>query len=72
MVSDNSLVSISRDRTIRIWDALLPPFNQKYEFVSPGDLPLCLSMHPNGLYFAAGFESGYLRVFGVDDYKQHV
>ena len=29
-------------------------------------------MHPNGLYFAAGFESGYLRVFGVDDYKQHV
>ncbi len=33
---------------------------------------MCLAVHPNNLYVAIGFESGYLRVFGIEDYKQHV
>lgn len=38
------IITVSRDKTIRLWD--METFNEVYEFSSPVDQPLCISAHP--------------------------
>ena len=42
-VPKKNVITVSRDRTIRLWDVL--NFDQVYEFSSPIDQPLCVSAH---------------------------
>ena len=61
----NSMISLSADLTIRLWDA--DQFEQTYEFSYPNtDICTCLSGNPNALQFAAGFKSGILRIFDIE------
>jgi WD40 repeat protein len=58
------LVTVSRDKTIRVWS--LGSLQQAYEFLSFDDQALSVSLHPSGLSFVCGFESGTLRFFDVE------
>jgi WD40 repeat protein len=51
------------DQTIRLWD--LVSGQQKFEFDSPQDTPLCGAYHPFAHLLACGFTSGVLRIFDV-------
>lgn len=65
------------DGTIRVWD--LVTGCQRYEFMSPTDLPNCLAYHPgpDRHLLACGFLSGCLRIFDIattttlQEYQQH-
>lgn len=60
----NSILSLSNDLTIRLWDP--EKLEQTYEFsYPPNDNCLCLTPNPQGLFFAAGFQSGVLRIFDI-------
>jgi len=51
---NNSLVSLSEDLTIRVWDST--KYEQIYEFTySKEDVCNVISCFPNGAFFAAGF-----------------
>jgi WD40 repeat protein len=60
----SNIVTVSRDRTIRLWD--VNTLEEVYEFSSPVDQPLCVSAHPTLPIFACGFESGKMRIFDID------
>jgi len=59
-----SIITVSRDKTIRLWSKF--NFDQNVEFASPIDQPLCVAAHPNLPIFAAGFESGTMRIFDIE------
>lgn len=62
----NSILSLSNDLTIRLWDP--EKLEQTYEFsYPPNDNCLCLTPNPQGLFFAAGFQSGVLRIFDIEN-----
>ncbi len=67
--------TIGQDNTIRLWD--LMSAQQKFEFSSPLDVPLCSAYHPVDHLLAVGFESGTMRLFDVQtttniiECKQH-
>ena len=63
-VAKKNIITVSRDRTIRLWDVL--NFDQVYEFSSPIDQPLCVSAHNQLPIFSCGFESGVMRVFDIE------
>jgi hypothetical protein len=64
-ITGEEVATVGCDRTIRIWDVVSG--QQKFEFTSTNDQPLCSAFHPLGLHVVAcGFESGSLRVFDVD------
>jgi WD40 repeat protein len=56
-------LSIGKDNTIRLWDATTG--QQKFEFDSPQDTPLCGAYHPVEHVLAVGFASGAVRIFEV-------
>ena len=56
-------MTLGGDHTIRLWD--LVSGQQKFEFDSPQDTPLCGSYHPFAHILACGFSSGTLRLFDV-------
>ena len=60
----NSVITVSKDKTIRLWD--IQTFDQVYEFSSPVDQPLSVSAHPYLPLFSCGFESGVMRVFDIE------
>lgn len=57
-------VTVSADKTIRIWD--LFSCQQKFEFSSVVDEPLSIDYHPTENVIVCGFESGYVRIFDID------
>jgi len=59
-----NVITVSKDRTIRLWDA--ETSDQVYEFSSPVDQPLTVAAHPYLPLFSCGFESGVLRVFDIE------
>ncbi len=67
--------TIGQDSTIRLWD--LMSAQQKFEFSSPIDGPLCSAYHPVEHLLAVGFDSGTMRLFDVQttttiiERKQH-
>lgn len=62
----NNLVSLSEDLTIRVWDS--QKFEQLYEFTYSREDPCTgISCFPNGPFFAAGFSSGLVRVFDIEN-----
>ena len=67
--------TIGQDNTIRLWD--LMSAQQKFEFSSPIDRPLCSAYHPVEHLLAVGFDSGAMRLFDVQttttiiERKQH-
>ena len=62
----NSMITLSNDQTIRVWDA--ERLEQTYEFPYPPNDPcLCVSGNPNGMFFAAGFKSGTLRIIDIEN-----
>ena len=56
-------LSVGKDNTIRLWDATTG--QQKFEFDSPQDTPLCGAYHPVEHVLAVGFSSGAVRIFDV-------
>jgi len=61
----NYLVTLCEDLTIRVWDA--NKLDQIYEFSYPKEDPCtCISSDPRGLFLAAGFQSGILRIFDFE------
>jgi WD40 repeat protein len=61
-----SVVTVSDDHTIRLWDLKLK-MNQSYEFQCLDQMPtkVC-SFHFND-YICVGFDSGMLRIFDIED-----
>jgi WD40 repeat protein len=59
-----NIISISEDKTIRLWST--ETMDEVYEFSSPVDQPLSISAHPHEPLFACGFESGKMRIFNID------
>lgn len=59
----NHLVTVSLDKTIRIWD--LETRQQVYEFSSPEDQATCVAIHYEKQSFVCGFNSGAIRVFDL-------
>ena len=59
-----NIISVSRDKTIRLWDVNY--LEQVYEFTSALDQPLSVAAHPHRPTFACGFHSGKLRIFDID------
>lgn len=59
----DELVTLSSDGTFRIWDTLT--LEEKYEFNSPNDEPLCGAFHPTIRTLAVGFKSGAIRIFDI-------
>jgi WD40 repeat protein len=57
-------VTLGDDNTIRLWDAATA--QQKFEFTSPSDSPLCAAYHPVNAILSCGFGSGSLRVFDIE------
>ena len=65
---DNTFTTLGEDLSIRVWD--LNKFVQLYEFDYPKeDLCTYISCHPEGLFLAAGFQSGLLRIFNMEEYE---
>lgn len=60
----HNIITVSRDKTIRLWD--IETSDEIYEFSSPLDQPLCVTAHPQLPIFACGFESGKMRIFDID------
>ena len=60
----DEFLTVGCDNTIRLWDALSG--QQKFEFDSPIDSPLCGVYHPTEHIIACGFGSGTLRIFDVE------
>ena len=58
------ILSISRDRTIRLWD--IETYDEVYEFSSSVDQPISVSAHPTLPIFVVGFESGKMRIFDIE------
>lgn len=72
----NSIITLSDDLTIRLWDP--EKLEETYEFTYPSEDPCtCISGNPLGLFFAAGFASGILRIFDIEktgileEFKNH-
>ena len=69
------MATVSSDQSLKVWD--LETFNQIYDFQSPNDKLCTISCHTTLPEFAAGFESGMVRVFSlvttslVHEYKSH-
>lgn len=63
-VAKQQLISISKDKTIRLWG--LDNFDEVYEYSAPQDQVLCVSAHPSLPIFSCGFETGRMRVFDID------
>lgn len=59
----DEFLSIGKDNTIRLWDTTTG--QQKFEFDSPQDSPLCGAYHPVEHMLAVGFASGAVRIFEV-------
>lgn len=59
-----NIITVSKDKTIRLWDVLY--LEQVYEFTSALDQPLSVAAHPFKPTFACGFQSGKLRIFDID------
>ncbi len=59
-----SLVTLSLDKTIRVWD--LNTMQQQYEFASYEDQAVSVAIHPSKPVFACGFVSGSLRIFDIE------
>lgn len=68
-------VTISKDNTVRIWDA--STFDQLYQFDTVGEYPVSVVYHPVQYQIAVGFSSGILRIFDIattsviEEYKAH-
>ena len=62
--AQNSLITISDDHTIRLWN--LESHEQISEFTSAHDPPCSVAAHPSEGIFAVGFKSGSLRLFDID------
>lgn len=60
----NNIITLSKDKTIRLWD--IETLGEVYEFSVPLDQPLSVSAHPNLAIFACGFESGKMRIFDIE------
>jgi|TARA_B110001450_G_scaffold257009_1_gene290200 WD repeat-containing protein 90 len=63
-VQKQHIITVSKDKTIRLWD--IQSNDEVYEFSSPVDQPLCVAAHPQQAIFACGFESGKMRIFDID------
>jgi WD40 repeat protein len=63
-VQKQNIITVSKDKTIRLWD--IQSNDEVYEFSSPVDQPLCVAAHPQQSIFACGFESGKMRIFDID------
>ena len=63
-VQKQHIITVSKDKTIRLWD--IQSNDEVYEFSSPVDQPLCVAAHPQQSIFACGFESGKMRIFDID------
>lgn len=64
----NNMITLSSDLTIRLWNA--DKLEQSYEFsYATTDKCTCLAANPEGLFFAAGFKSGTLRIFDIENTK---
>jgi len=63
-MNQRTILSISKDKTIRLWN--IEDHQQAYEFSSFDDQALCASLCPNKQIFACGFESGCLRIFDIE------
>lgn len=62
-VLKNLMVTVSLDKTIRVWD--LSTMQQLYEFSSPEDQATCVAVHLGLTQFVCGFQSGTIRVFDL-------
>ena len=60
----NNIITVSSDRTIRLWD--LDSLEEVYEFSSPIDQPISIASHPKEAKFACGFQSGKMRIFDIE------
>jgi len=60
----NLMVTVSVDKTIRVWD--LKTMQQLYEFSSPEDQATCVAVHSGLKQFVCGFQSGTIRVFDLN------
>lgn len=58
------LITLSDDCTIRLWD--LDKQEQVYEFTYPLE-DSCTCIKGNGMFFAAGFRSGIVRIFDIEN-----
>ncbi|KRX04875.1 WD40-repeat-containing domain [Pseudocohnilembus persalinus] len=59
------LITLSRDLSIRVWD--LNSYEQVYEFSYPQeDVCTCIAANPVSMTFAAGFASGTVRIFDIE------
>lgn len=63
-VDTDRLLTVSKDKTMRIWD--LKTNQQSYEFCAFDDQALCAALCPGKGFFACGFESGCLRIFDIE------
>ena len=61
--SRGSLVTVSDDETIRVWD--LDTFNQLYDFRAANENPCTVTFHPHQSLFVCGFRNGAVRVFDI-------
>uniref|UniRef100_A0A2K5CS69 WD repeat-containing protein 90 n=1 Tax=Aotus nancymaae TaxID=37293 RepID=A0A2K5CS69_AOTNA len=58
------LATVSRDRTVRIWD--LATLQQLYDFTSSEDAPCAVTFHPTRPTLFCGFSSGAVRSFSLE------
>ena len=70
--SRRSMVTVSDDETIRVWD--LDTLSQLYDFRAANEKPCAVTYHPHQQVFACGFRNGAVRVFNIgkifDSYTQ--
>uniref|UniRef100_A0ABM5EZ39 WD repeat-containing protein 90 n=1 Tax=Pogona vitticeps TaxID=103695 RepID=A0ABM5EZ39_9SAUR len=73
--SQKQLVTVSRDRTIRVWD--METMQQLYEFSASDETPCTVAFHPSQHIFACGFDTGVVRTISLaasrllEEHKQH-
>jgi WD40 repeat protein len=71
----NEFSTISKDRTIRVWD--MHNYTQQYQFDTVGEVPHAITYHPTQYCIVVGFNTGIIRIFDVaataviEEYKAH-
>jgi len=62
----NVLITVSDDNSIRVWH--VDSLAQVSEFLISNEKALCVSSTDHNVFFVAGFNSGYIRVFDLQKY----